>query len=350
MEQTNDILRPNSLDGFIGQEHYKEQVRVALASAKERHDSFPHLLMAGPPGLGKTTLANIIAEEMGQCYFIPIMATAIRSEEDIQTLFMNLPADGYNKEGEVEDPSKVESIFIFIDEIHTLKKKITELLHTALEDFVVTIKTKDNYSGQVKTQQMWCPHFCMIGATNYIGSMPKPFVDRFPMQMMFEAYNEEEIGKILVNSAARLGLECSIKGLVNMAMRSRGVPRIANRFLLHARDTSIAYKDKYKGKISDECVQEMFKIQQIDESGLSRLDRKVLDYLAKVNRPVGVKSIAQGVDEDTTTIENSVEPWLVQQKLIIKTPSGRVITPEGREHLGLESGRTSNGPSRIIGG
>jgi Holliday junction DNA helicase RuvB len=335
MSQETSKIRPKRLKDFVGQSSAVRQIKISLLSAMRRKAPFPHMMMAGPPGLGKTTLAEIIAEEMG-VDFKAVLASGIKDDSSIESLLSDISSNGYNLEtGDVEDPALVRPMIIFVDEIHNLKKSCTETLHTALEDFKITLRKKCPITGVNEAGLYWIPQFTMIGATNYLGSLPKPFVDRFPLQFNFETYNPEEMLEVLKFSSGKMGLEASVEALKVIATKSRGVPRIGNRFLSRCRDVSICF-DEYGGKIDEKCVEATFENLEIDELGLTNLDRKVLRYLAKVKRAVGLTSIAQGVDEDRKTIEFMIEPWLVQLNLIVKTPRGRQITKEGYDHLGEE--------------
>lgn len=331
MKNETELIRPKSLDQFIGQRDIAMEIRIALSSASLRRDAFPHTIFSGMPGLGKTSLAEIIAAEM-DVPFISVLGASIRDEDGLKNLLAKLPSDGYDlTTGEVIEPDRVQHGIIFIDEIHRMKKPITELLHTALEDFKVSMKMKNLLTGKIQSGMFWIPKFTLIGATNYLGMLPRPFVDRFMIQSSFETYTEEEIIEIAQHSSEKLNLDITEDAIAVIATKSRGVPRILNRFLLRARDVAI-----YSGysTITEVCASEMFEIQNIDELGLTKLDRKVLEYLGEMIRPLGITSIAQAVNEDTNTIEAMVEPWLVQLRLMVKTPQGRQITELGLKHIG----------------
>jgi Holliday junction DNA helicase RuvB len=333
MKNTTELVRPKTQKDFIGQRDVATEVKIALASARLRRDAFPHAIFSGAPGLGKTSLAEIIASEM-DVPFISILGASIRDEDGLRNILSQLPIDGYDlKTGEIIEPDKVRHGIVFIDEIHRLKKNLTELLHTALEDFKISMKVRNPLTGRMQSGLFWMPKFTLIGATNYLGILPRPFVDRFMIQASFEPYTEEEIIQIAHHSARKLELDITEDAIQAMASKSRGVPRILNRFLLRVRDVAI-----YSGhsQITLECAEEMFQIQNIDELGLTKLDRRVLEYLAEIIRPVGIGSIAQAVDEDKNTIENLVEPWLIRLRLMTKTSQGRQITELGLKHLGNE--------------
>ncbi|HCE45526.1 MAG TPA: hypothetical protein DET40_18455 [Lentisphaeria bacterium] len=331
MRHETENVRPKTLEDFIGQRNLAREIRIALTSATLRRDAFPHAILSGAPGLGKTSLAEVIANEM-KVPFFPVLGASVRDEGTLKNLLAKLPSDGYNMAtGEIEDLDKIRPAIIFIDEIHRMKKPVTELLHTALEDFKISMKMKNPLTGRSNTGLYWIPKFTLIGATNYLGDLPKPFVDRFMIQASFETYTEEEMVLIARNSSKAIGLNITEEAIADIAAKSRGVPRILNRFLLRARDVAI-----YSGNqgIDSKCVMEMFDIQQIDELGLTKLDRRVLEYLGEVIRPLGLSSVAQAVGEDDGTIENIVEPWLLKLRLMVRTSQGRQITELGLKHMG----------------
>jgi holliday junction DNA helicase RuvB len=311
-------VRPKMLDSFLGQSPIVRQVSIAMASAKSRDCSFPHMIMGGPPGLGKTTLASIIANEMGGT-IISRIASAITKPEDLVGLF-----------------EQIESLdtIIFIDEMEQLNRKISELLHTAMEDGIFTAKMKSG-----KIVKMDLPEFTLMGATNYLGELPRPFLDRFKVQVNFEPYSEEEIFTIVCGAVKKMGVQATEDGAREIAQRSRGVPRVAIRYLDSARDVHLAYPDKYKG-ITSKCVEEMFEIQEVDHLGLTDLDRRILDFLSKHEKAVGMSALAQGVNEDDSTVEFA-EGHLIRLNLVSRTLRGREITEHGRNHMkGLECQQT----------
>lgn len=331
---TTDIIRPKTLNDFIGQQDIAMEVKIALHSAKSRNDAFPHAIFSGAPGLGKTSLAEIIASEMNVPFF-PVLGASIRDEEGLRNILSQLPADGYDMQtGQVIAPDKVRYAIIFIDEIHRMKKSLTELLHTALEDFRLSMKIKNPLDrAEPSPVSTGCRSSPSSEPQTISAFCPRPFVDRFMIQSCFEPYTEAEIIRIAHHFARKLKLDITPEAITELASKSRGVPRILNRFLLRARDVAI-----YVGttQITLQTVQEMFQIQNIDELGLTKLDRRVLEYLAAVIRPIGIGAISQAADEDPNTIENLVEPWLVRLRLMVKTQQGRQITELGLQHLGQE--------------
>jgi Holliday junction DNA helicase RuvB len=325
--------RPQKLENFVGQQHMLSELKVALSSSLKRSSSFPHTLMFGPPGLGKTTLAGIIANEMS-VPFVSVMGTNIKTCEDLEALLVKIPRKGHDEYGKKIPGEEIVPTVIFIDEIDNLKMSIMTLLHSVLEDGQITLRRRKE--GVVQDVKCWIPSFTLIGATNYMGTLPKPLSDRFKITLRFEAYDNEDIEKVIRFSAEQLGSHIDDDAVNILAERSRGVPRLANSFL----DATIAvsYANDREGVITLEDVNEMFSMKHVDCLGLTLLDRQVLKYLSGLSKPVGLKSVSQAVDEDAKTVENTIEPWLLRQGLIIRTPQGREITDEGRQHLGREQG------------
>jgi len=307
---TTDV-RPKTIKDFLGQTSIVEQVNVAAKASAILGKSFPHMIMGGPPGLGKTTLAQIIANEMDGV-LISRIATAINSPEDLRDLFASI---------------EQMNTIIFIDEIEQLDRKITELLHTAMEDFTFSAKLK---GGKVINVNL--PEFTLMGATNYLGELPRPFLDRFKLKVNFEPYSCDEIYTILIGAVKKLRIRATKDGVRALSLRSRGVPRIAIRYLENARDVSLAYEDEYNRIVSQSSVSKMFEINEIDKLGLIDLDRRILHYLERAKKPVGLKTVSQGVNEDDSTIELS-ESYLVRTGLLLKTTKGRIITDKGKKHL-----------------
>lgn len=328
----NDV-RPQSLENFVGQQHMLDELNVALRSSIKRNAPFPHTLMFGPPGLGKTTLANIIANEM-KVPFISVMGTNIKTCGDLEALLVKIPRDGHDIYGVHIPNERIIPTVIFIDEIDNLKMSIMTLLHSVLEDGQITLRRRKE--GVIKDVKCWIPSFTLIGATNYMGTLPKPLSDRFKITLRFEAYEHEDIEKVIRFAASKLNSSITDEAVKVLAERSRGVPRLANSFL--DATISVSYSNDKDGSIDIEDVNEMFRMKHIDCLGLTLLDRQVLKYLSGLSKPVGLKSVSQAVDEDAKTVENTIEPWLLRQGLMIRTPQGREITDEGRQHLGREQG------------
>jgi Holliday junction DNA helicase RuvB len=333
----NEIVK---LNDYIGQEQIKKRISVAITSSLLRNTAFPHTLMSGPPGLGKTTLAKIISQECG-CPFYGYLATNLDEGKQVEAIFSKLSKRGYDlKTGKVTDRGEILPSIIFIDEIHNLTKKTTEMLHTALENQTLMIKRKNFISGLVEPMLCWIPEFCLIGATNYLGSLPKPFRDRFQISISFEVYTDEEIMKVVSSLADKRKIKLG-KGVSNeIAKKSRGIPRVAISFLNKSYDVSVSLGNEKTSAISLKDVEYMFDCEEIDEIGLTRLDRKALNYLATSQRPIGIRALAQAIDEDNQTIENVVEPYLVRLGFIARTSSGRYLTDEGKNHIKRERQQT----------
>jgi len=304
-------VRPQKMKDFLGQKSIIQQTFIAMKAAKALDRSFPHMLMGGPPGLGKTTLAQIIANEMDGV-LVSRIATAITTPEDLVDLFNSI--------------EEINTI-IFVDEIEQLDRKITELLHTAMEDFKFTAKLKGGKSVNIDL-----PEFTLMGATNYLGELPRPFLDRFKIKVNFEPYSEDEINTILVGAVKKLKINATKEGVREIASRSRGVPRIAIGYLEAARNVSIAYEEEFDRMLSFGCAKRSFDVSEIDFLGLTDLDRRILSYLKDSDKPVGLKTISQGVNEDDSTIELS-ESYLVRTRMIEKTTRGRTITEDGIAHI-----------------
>jgi len=307
---SNNKVRPKKLNDFLGQPHIVEQVTIAVKACVAQDQPFPHMAMGGPPGLGKTTLASIIANELDGV-IVSRIASAITKPEDLLSLFAEI---------------KQLNTIIFLDEIEQLDRKLTELLHTALEDGVFSAKLSNGKSVNINL-----PEFTLMGATNYLGELPRPFLDRFRIQVNFEPYSHDEIYKIVVGAVRKLRYKATEDAAKEISVRSRGVPRIAIRYLENADDVSVAL-EKYNNVITRDCVLKMFKIHRIDNRGLTDLDRRILAYLRESEKPVGLKTLSQGVDEDDSTVELS-EGYLVRSGLVTKGARGRSITERGIQHL-----------------
>ena len=324
-------IRPQKLENFVGQKHMLDELNVALHSSKKLNAPFPHTLMFGPPGLGKTTLAQIIANEM-EVPLISVMGANIKTDRDLESLLVKIPRGGHDKYG--VPVGKTTPAVIFIDEIDNLKMPIMTLLHTVLEDGIITLRRRKE--GIIQDVKCWIPQFTLIGATNYMGTLPKPLSDRFKIKLRFESYETNDIEKVIRFSSSKFGYRINKEAIKIIAERSRGVPRTANTFVEASIAVSVA-NDRDKSITEDDVIQ-MFRMKHIDNLGLTLLDRQLLKYLSGLSKPVGLKSVAQAVDEEPKTIENTIEPWLIRQGLIIRTAQGREITDEGRRHLGREQG------------
>ncbi len=308
-------LRPRHLDEYIGQEKVKEILKVYIEAAKGRGDSLDHVLLYGPPGLGKTTLSNIIASEMG----VNIRVTsgpAIEKQGDLAAILTNL------NEGDV----------LFIDEIHRLSRSVEEILYPAMEDYALDIIIGKGPSA--RSIRIDLPKFTLIGATTRAGQMTTPLRDRFGVLMKLELYTHEELAEIVRRSAGILGMEITDDGAMELASRSRGTPRIANRLLKRVRDFAQVMGN---GEINSEIANFALTKLEIDQLGLDNTDRRMLETIIKFydGGPVGLETLAATVGEEAITLEDVYEPYLMQIGYLSRTPRGRCVTRLAYEHLGI---------------
>jgi len=309
-------LRPTTLDEYIGQDKIKESLKITINAAKMRGDSIDHILFYGPPGLGKTTISSIIANEMG----VNIKVTsgpAIDKPGDIAAILNML------SEGDV----------LFIDEIHRLNRQVEEVLYPAMEDFCIDIMIGDGPSA--KSVRLNLPHFTLIGATTRAGMLSAPLRDRFGLIHRLEYYSPEELATIILASGRKLGIDIEPEGAMEMARRSRGTPRIANRILKRVRDYAMVLSD---GTITLQVANEALDMLEVDKLGLDNTDRNFLLTLIEKfeGGPVGLDTLAATIGEDAGTIEDVYEPYLLKNGLIMRTPRGRVATKNAYLHFGLE--------------
>lgn len=315
-ERANEkILRPRCLSEYIGQEKIKGNIKIYIDAAKQRKESLDHVLFYGPPGLGKTTLSTIIANEMGVNLKIT-SGPAIEKPGEMAAILNNL------SEGDV----------LFVDEIHRLNRQVEEVLYPAMEDFAIDIMLGKEASA--RSIRLDLPRFTLIGATTRAGLLTAPLRDRFGVVQKMEFYTKEELESIILRSAAVLGVEIEEQGAEEIASRSRGTPRLANRLLKRVRDFA---QVKYEGKISKEVADYALDILEVDRMGLDQSDRAIL--LCMIEKfgggPVGLDTLAAALGEDAGTLEDVYEPYLLMMGLINRTPRGRIATENAYRHLGI---------------
>lgn len=308
-------LRPQCLDDYIGQEKAKSTLKIYIEAAKQRHDSLDHVLFYGPPGLGKTTLAGIIANEMGVNMKVT-SGPAIEKPGEMAAILNNL------QEGDL----------LFVDEIHRLNRQVEEVLYPAMEDFAIDIMI--GKGSTARSVRLDLPHFTLVGATTRAGLLTAPLRDRFGMIHHMEFYTEDELKLIIKQSAKVLNVKIEDAGATELARRSRGTPRLANRILKRVRDFA---QVKYNGVITETVAHTALDLMDVDTLGLDRVDRNILVTIIEKfgGGPVGLDTLAASIGEDAGTIEDVYEPYLLMKGLIDRTPRGRVATQIAYTHLGL---------------
>ena len=315
-EKIETGLRPQYLIDYIGQKKVKDNLKVYIEAAKQRQESLDHVLLYGPPGLGKSTLAGIIANEMGVNLKVTA-GPAIEKPGEMAAILNNL------KDGDI----------LFVDEIHRLPRQVEEVLYPAMEDYVIDVVIGKGTAA--RSIRFDLPHFTLVGATTRAGMLSAPLRDRFGVVNRLEFYSPEELCCIIENSAKILQVDIDKEGAMELARRSRGTPRLANRFLKRVRDFA---QIKYDGKITKEVADFALNLLEVDRLGLDRTDRKIITTMIESygGGPVGIESLAVAIGEDAGTLEDVYEPYLVQNGLLLRTPRGRMVSDAAYHHFGLQ--------------
>ena len=314
--RTEGSLRPHFLRDYIGQEKAKSNLKIYIEAAKQRGDALDHVLFYGPPGLGKTTLAGIIANEMG-VHMKVTSGPAIEKPGEMAAILNNLQ----------------ENDVLFVDEIHRLNRQVEEVLYPAMEDYAIDIMI--GKGATARSIRLDLPKFTLVGATTRAGLLTAPLRDRFGVVHHLEFYTEEELQTIILHSAKVLGVEIDREGALEMAKRSRGTPRLANRLLKRVRDFA---QVKYDGKITREVADFAMDLLEVDKYGLDQTDRLLLNTIMDKfsGGPVGLDTLAAAIGEDSGTIEDVYEPYLIKNGFLLRTPRGRALTELAYHHLGTK--------------
>jgi Holliday junction DNA helicase RuvB len=321
-------LRPSCLEDYLGQNRVKENLAVLLEAAKGRDEPVDHLLLSGPPGLGKTTLAGVVANEL-EVKMKPTSGPAIERAGDLAAILTNLE----------------ERDVLFIDEIHRLNRAVEEVLYPAMEDYRIDIVIGKGPAA--RSLRLDLPRFTLIGATTRTGLLTGPLRDRFGMAFRLDYYDPSELASIVTRSAHILEVEIDDEGATEIARRSRGTPRLANRLLKRVRDYSQVRGD---GSIDEDTASEALAFFEVDHMGLDRMDISILDALTHKfsGRPVGLNTLAAAVSEEPDTLEDVYEPYLLQLGFLTRTPKGRQATPRAYEHLGVKPGEEAGGQKGLF--
>jgi Holliday junction DNA helicase RuvB len=320
-------LRPRSLDDFVGQERVKEQLSIALAAARTRGEALDHVLLVGPPGLGKTSLAYIVREELG-VGIRTIAGPALERKGDLAAILTAL------------EPRDV----LFVDEIHRLSSAVEEVLYPALEDFRLDIVVGQGPAA--RTLSLDVPPFTLVGATTRTGLLTTPLRDRFGMTFRLDYYDPAELGVIVRRSAGILGVEIGDDAADEIARRARGTPRVANRILRRVRDVA---EVRHQGVITPEVANEALELLEVDGCGLERTDRNLLRAIVERfdGGPVGLSTLSVALGEEPDTVEDVYEPYLLQLGFIQRTPRGRIVTKSGQKHLGVTAAAERDAASHV---
>jgi len=335
------------LQDFVGNEDLIKVLRISIIAAKERNDVLPHILLRGPAGTGKTTLAEAIAAEFG-CVPLTLTPATAKKAEDLRKLFLKMPSDGYSDQGKVV--GKIQPQIIFVDEVHQLPLLAQENLGIAMQDWRLAVRVNGRDAFE------WVPRFTLIGATTMPGKLSKPFLDRFKIQANLDTYKLEEAVEITLFHAKARNLELEEGVALAIARRSRGVARLIVRFLDRVADAAVVVSqgtEADKNKISLEVAELMLsEFLKVDKRGLTPSDIKILIHLSMLDKPVGIDALAAISNEDKQSVERTIEPYLIQEGLLTRTTRGRLITDEGRKYLAVE-GHTTAQPglarARVIG-
>ncbi|MDJ0961692.1 MAG: Holliday junction branch migration DNA helicase RuvB [Acidimicrobiia bacterium] len=321
-------LRPRKMADFVGQEELKERLSILIEAARSRSEPVDHVLFSGPPGLGKTSLAGIVAHEMGAA-FRATSGPALERPGDLAAVLTNLDA------GDV----------LFIDEVHRLPRQVEEVLYPAMEDFELDIVVGKGPAA--RSIRLELPHFTLVGATTRVGRVAPPLRDRFGYVARLDYYTSPDLAQIITRSAGILEVEIASDGAGLIAERSRGTPRIANRLLRRVRDFADVRAD---GRIDHEIADTALRVWEVDERGLDKVDRFILEAMVHKfgGGPVGLSTLAIAVGEDPETVEDAYEPYLLQEGLLMRTPRGRVATPHAYRHLGVAAPQDDDPQGQLL--